>query len=68
MDLIIYIIVLVLIGISSLNRTKAVSESVGIIDSGATVTVDCDLPISENLALKKEFGAYTLILEQFGLK
>lgn len=67
MDFLIYMSVLGLIGFVRMNKTKDVTESIGIVSTGATVTVDCDLPYASNLALVKEPGAFTLILEDLGL-
>lgn len=68
MDLIIYCIIIGLVGLVRVGSTKNVPESVGISDAGVTTTVDCELPIASNLALNIEYGAYTLILEELGLK
>jgi hypothetical protein len=71
MDLIIYCIILVLIGFMRVGQTAQVSDDVGIVDTGVT-TVTCaeyaDLPVGQNLGLIKEPDAYTLILEEWGLK
>lgn len=45
----------------------SVSESEGIINTGKTTTTECELPYAQNLALHKEHGAYTLILQELGL-
>lgn len=67
MDLIVYCCILALVGIVRVGKTQDVPESVGIVSSGATTTVDCELPVGQNLALIKEHGAYTIILEELGL-
>lgn len=67
MDFLLYIIALVIIGFVRMNSTKNVADSIGIVSTGATVTVDCDLPYSSNYELIKEPGAFTLILEELGL-
>lgn len=68
MDFLIYLAVLTAMGYFRFYKTKDVSDTVGIVSSGTTVTAECELPIASNLALKKEEGAYTLILEEFGLR
>lgn len=67
MDFLIYIAVLAFIGFVRMNKTRNVADNIGIVSTGATVTVNCDLPYSSNLALVKEAGAFTLILEDLGL-
>lgn len=57
-----------MLGLYRFNQTKDVSETVGIVETGATVTSDCELPVASNLGLVKEAGAYTLILDQFNLR
>lgn len=68
MDLLIYLAVLGIVGYIRFYKTQQVSDSVGIVETGATITADCDLPIASNYALKKESGAYTLILTELGLR
>lgn len=68
MDLIVYCIIVAVVGMLRVNGTKNVPESMGVTGVGVTTTADCELPIAENLALEKEFSAYTLILEELGLK
>lgn len=68
MDFLIYLAILGIMGYIRFYKTKEVSESVGIVSTGATITADCDLPIASNLGLIKEDGAYTLILEDLGLR
>lgn len=68
MDAIVYAILIIALGLYRFSQTKDVSESVGIVDTGATVTCDCELPVAANLGLVKETGAYTLILDQFNLR
>ena len=67
MDAIIYIIILYIIGMYRKGSTMAVSETEGIVSTGGTTTVNCELPYGQNLALYKEQGAYTLILQELGL-
>lgn len=67
MDLIVYCAALALIGFIRVSKTQNIPESVGIIDTGATSTISCELPIGSNLALIREPGAYNIILEELGL-
>lgn len=68
MDLLVYMAVIVIVGFLRVGTTARVSDDVGIVDTGATVIMASeDLPIGQNLALLKEAGAYTLILEDLGL-
>ena len=68
MDLIVYCLFIGLVGLIRVNSTKSVPQSAGITDMGMTSTIDCELPVASNLALNIEYGAYTLILEELGLK
>lgn len=70
MDLTIYMLCLIVIGFIRVGHTGHISEDQGIVDSGVTTVEGSyeDIPIGQNLGLKKEFGAYTLILEELGLK
>lgn len=67
MDLILYCGVLLLIGLIRVGKTSSVPDSVGIVSTGGTTTIDCDLPIGSNLSLIREPNAYTIILEELGL-
>lgn len=67
MDLIVYCGILFLIGVVRVGRTSSVPDSVGIVSTGGTTTIDCDLPIGSNLRLIREPNAYTIILEELGL-
>lgn len=67
MDLLIYCIILSVVGFLRIASTKSVPDSVGITDAGVTTTIDCELPVAQNLELIKEENAYTIILEQLGL-
>lgn len=69
MDLIIYCVILALVGFMRIGQTAQVSDDEGIVDTGVTTISSAyeELPIGQNLALKKEDGAYTLILEELGL-
>ena len=68
MDIILYTILLIVLGLYRFNQTKDVSETIGIVETGATVTSNCELPVASNLGLVREAGAYTLILDQFNLR
>lgn len=67
MDFLVYLSILALIGFMRVSKTQTVSEEFGIVDNGATTTVSCNLPIGDNYELMREYGAYTLILEELGL-
>lgn len=67
MDLIIYCIILFLLGCYRVGATKNVDESVGIIQQGVEQTDYDNLPYGENLALVRDYKAFTLILEELGL-
>lgn len=67
MDLIIYCIILAAIGVMRITSTRDVPDSVGITDSCSTTTINCELPVAQNLELKREENAFTIILEQLGL-
>lgn len=68
MDAIVYGLIIGLVGLIRMSQTKNIPESAGITDIGITSTVDCELPVASNLSLTMEYGAYTLILEELGLK
>lgn len=67
MDLIVYCAVLLVLGLARVRATRDVSDSVGIVETGGTITVNCELPIGQNLALIKEPYAYTIIIKELGL-
>lgn len=68
MDLILYVLILIVIGFIRVSKTQDISDDVGIVNTGATVSrFSNDLPVASNLQLVKEDGAYTLILEELGL-
>lgn len=68
MDLILYVFILIVIGFIRVSKTQNISDDVGIVNTGATVSrFSNDLPVASNLQLAKEDGAYTLILEELGL-
>lgn len=72
MDLILYVVVLLCIGFYKMNassKTPANAKQMLASESFTEGTVQIvDLPIGNNLRLYKEPEAYTLILQQFGLK
>lgn len=67
MDLFIYLIIMVCIGFI---KTKAPVDTISplITDPGEHVAEMCSVPIGRNLSLLKEKDAFTLILEELGLK
>lgn len=65
MDLLIYCGILLIIGLIKVNATASVSDDVGVAD--VSVVEVSDLPVGSNLMLKREIGAYTLILHELGL-
>lgn len=56
-----------MVGFIRVGKTQSVPDSVGIVSTGGTTTIDCELPVGQNLSLMKEPGAYTIILEELGL-
>ena len=70
MDLIIYTLIILSIGFYKMVRSKNEPEIVTLASSDTFTgsTVQVDIPIGNNLRLYKEPDAYTLILQQFGLK
>ena len=67
MDVIIYIIIVAVLGIIKMRQTIDVEDTGCVVESTVTVP-QSDLPYASNLELKREYGAYTLILEELGLK
>ena len=68
MDLVLYICIILIVGFMRVSKTQYISDDIGIIDTGATVSrFSEDIPLASNLKLEKEQGAYTLILEELGL-
>lgn len=67
MDLFIYLIVMICMGFI---KMKAPVDTVSplIADPGEQVADMCTLPIGRNLSLLREKDAFTLILEELGLK
>lgn len=68
MDLLLYCILIGIVGLIRVGSTRNVPDSAGITDIGVTSTVDCELPVASNMTHTIEYGAYTLILEELGLK
>lgn len=67
MDLLFYCIIIAVVGGLRIASTKSVPDSVGITDAGVTTTIDCELPVAQNLELIREPNAFTIILEELGL-
>lgn len=69
MDLLIYCAILAILGFVRIGQTSRISEDEGIAETGATVLVQeyDNIPIGDNLALNREYNAFTLILEELGL-
>lgn len=67
MDLFIYLIIMVCIGFI---KMKAPVDAISplITNPGENVAEMCSVPIGRNLSLLKEKDAFTLILEELGLK
>ena len=71
MDLILYCVILLSVGFMKMYGSKKVSQGDTLLkpDNFTEGTVQVvELPIGNNLRLYKEQDAYTLILQQFGLK
>ncbi len=67
MDLIIYCAVLFMLGMMRVSKTKDVDDSIGIVETGETSTVNCELPVASNLQLIRDRDAFTIILKEFDL-
>ena len=67
MDLLIYGVVLCTIGYMRMKQTSNVSDSQGIVSTGSPV-IEVALPVGDNKGMYREYGAFTLILEELGLK
>lgn len=65
MDFLLYIGVLVILGLSRVNKTRDVADDVTIATE-PVVTIS-ELPVAANLGLKRGFNAYTFILEELRL-
>lgn len=73
MDLIFYSLILLSLGSYKMMSKKKQTGGIQIFAPGesfteGTIQVAADIPIGNNLRLYREQGAYTLILQQFGLK
>lgn len=71
MDLIVYVIVMTVFGVLRMRTKQTVQEQYSIIGDGVTVDSEVasgDLKIGTNLRLLREKDAFTLILEELGLK
>lgn len=71
MDLIVYIIVITVFGFIRMSAKQTVQEKYSIIGDGVTVdsqVTSGDLKIGSNLRLLRDKDAFTLILEELGLK
>lgn len=61
MDFILYLIIILIGGFLKMEQTKNVSEDEGIASTSYTV-VNNDIPIGDNLGLKREPNAFMLIV------
>lgn len=71
MDLIVYVIIISVFGILRMSTKQTVQEQYSIIGDGVTVDSDVsagNLKIGNNLRLARDANAFTLILEELGLK
>lgn len=68
MDLIAYLILLAGIGLYKMNMSHSEAADTLITQPGEAVIEMVSVPIGDNLMLYKEQDAYTLILEELGLK
>lgn len=68
MDLILYCLVIGVVGLVRQSKTRNVPDDVGVVSMGGTVSMDYDLPVGNNFLMWKEPEAYTLILQELGLK
>lgn len=71
MDVFVYIFIIAVLGFIKINNSPQETTSVEavetIVEDGKVNEVDDSIPVASNLTLKKEDGAYTLILEELGL-
>lgn len=67
MDLFLYLIVMVCIGFIKMKAPVDVVSPL-VTDPGEQVAEMCSVPIGRNLSLLREKDAFTLILEELGLK
>lgn len=68
MDLIIYILVLIAVGFLKVKNVTTATPDVLVTAPCEAVQETASLPIGRNLSLDKETDAYTLIIEELGLK
>ena len=71
MDLIVYIVIITVASFIKMRAKQTVQEQYSIIGDGVTVdsqVTSGDLKIGNNLRLLREKDAFTLILEELGLK
>lgn len=71
MDLVVYVIIISVFGIMKMFTKQTVQEQYSIIGDGVTVdseVTSSDLKIGSNLRLLRDRDAFTLILEELGLK
>ena len=65
MDLFVYVAILLVFGFAKVRSTSDVPDTVTVADT--TTVPSSDLPLGNNLQMRRELGAYTLILRQLGL-
>ncbi len=71
MDLIVYVLIITAFGFLRMRAKPTVQEQYSIIGDGVTVdsqVTSGELKIGSNLSLKREKDAFTLILDELGLK
>lgn len=71
MDLIVYIVIITVFGFMRMSAKQTVQEQYSIIGDGITVDSEVtsgDLKVGNNLRLLRDKNAFTLILEELGLK
>lgn len=71
MDLIVYVIILSVLGFLKMRAKQTVQEQYSIIGDGVTVDTQVtsgELKVGTNLRLLRDKDAFTLILEELGLK
>lgn len=71
MDLVVYVIIITAFGFLRMSKKQTVQEQFSIIGDGVTVdseVASSELKIGSNLRLLRDRDAFTLILEELGLK
>lgn len=71
MDLILYVVVISVFGFMRMSAKQTVQEQYSIIGDGVTVDSQVtagELKVGNNLRLLRDKNAFTLILEELGLK